>query len=96
MQTCRVRCADVGIWAAAGKLEKLALNGNQLTALPESIGLLTSLKELALQKNALTELPSITNLQVTHSGLLPHTSLHSLVFTTHIVQKIAHVTIVMH
>ena len=38
-------------------LEKLNLNGNQLTSLPEEIGLMTGLKKLELHDNKLTSLP---------------------------------------
>ena len=38
-------------------VKKLDLSGNQLTALPEEIGLLTGLKELDLNENQLTSLP---------------------------------------
>ncbi len=57
-------------FTAAGNLEKLALNGNQLGALPALIGGLTRLKKLALQENSLTELPSITSLEVTWCSLI--------------------------
>lgn len=54
---------------SAGQLEKLTLNGNSLTELPESMGGLASLRVLALHSNNLKSLPqSFTSLKVTNTG----------------------------
>lgn len=42
----------------AGSLQKLTINGNQLTAIAPECGQLTNLRELHLQGNQLTELPT--------------------------------------
>ena len=56
--------------AAKDNIEVLNLFGNQLTALPPEIGLLTNLRELYLGRNQLTSLPTeigqLTNLRELH------------------------------
>ena len=56
--------------ATLASVKKLDLNENQLTSLPEEIGLMTGLKELNLGDNQLTSLPeeivALTTLETLH------------------------------
>lgn len=45
------------VTALAGALQKLTMNGNQLSSIAPELGQLSSLKDLQLQGNHLTELP---------------------------------------
>lgn len=57
----RLGASEQRRWSALGrlsKLERLALNGNQLTAIPAVIGQLTSLERLHLDNNLITALPA--------------------------------------
>ena len=43
--------------AVAGALQKLTMNGNQVSSIAPELGQLSNLKDLQLQGNNLTELP---------------------------------------
>ena len=61
------------IFDGFANLERIDLNNNQLTELPQSIGNLTNLKWLTLSSNQLTELPqsigNLTNLEILLLGI---------------------------